>query len=243
MSNVAKRTIILAAVLCAACLVAAPAPAGGIRVLRAEDLRDAVRLYLAQREGTAAERLDLSFRSVPDSIGINAETFVLRVGMGSSTRARGPLGFVVEVVVDGQTVHRCMVTAVIRTYDTVLVADRTIPRAVTPAADDLRLLRIETTGIDRALVAALDDLAGRRTRRVITRGSILYADLFEGVPLIRQGSPVSVRVTSGSVSITAEGIACQDGRIGELIEITVPGKAGRLKAWVADDRTVAIRAD
>lgn len=239
----AKLTTILAAVLCATCLFSRAAVAGGISIVRAEDLREAVRLYLVQRGDAAVEHAEVSFRSVPDSIGIDAPAYDLRVGMGSSTRARGPVGFVVEVMVGGQAVHRCMVTAVIRSYDTVLVADRTIQRAMTPGADDVRRLRIETTGIDRALVPALDELMGRRSRRVITRGSILYRDMFEDLPLIHQGSPVSVRVTSGSVSVTAEGIACQDGRFGECIEITVPGKAGRLKAWVADDRTVAIRAD
>ncbi len=239
----AKLITILAAALGAAYLLTSCAVAGGFSVVRAEELREAVRAYLVQREGEAVERTELSFRSVPDSIGITATAYDLRVGMGSSTRARGPVGFVVEVVVGGQTVHRCLVTAVIRSFDTVLVADRTILRAVTPVAEDVRRLRIETTGIDRALVSALDDLMGQRTRRVITRGNILYRDMFEGVPLVRQGSPVSVRVTSGSVSVTAEGVACQDGRFGECIEITVPGKAGRLKAWVADDRTVAIRAD
>lgn len=231
------------AILGAACLCAGSALGGGLSLVRAEDLREAVRMYLVQRDGGAMERAEVSFRSVPDSIGIDAPAYDLRVGMGSSTRARGPVGFVVEVMVGGRAVHRCMVTAVIRSYDTVLVADRTILRATALGTEDVRRLRIETTGIDRALVAGLEDLMGRRSRRVITRGSILYTDMFEDVPLIHQGSPVSVRVTAGSVSITAEGIACQDGRFGECIEITVPGKAGRLKAWVADDRTVAIRAD
>lgn len=239
----ANPAIIAAVALCIAWLCNGTAFAGGPGVVRAEEFREAVRLYLAQREGACMERADLSFRSVPDSIGVPSPGYDLRVGMGSSTRARGPVGFVVEVVVGGQAVHRCMVTAVIRTYDTVLVADRTIPRAVLPGADDVRRIRIETTGIDRATVAAMEDLWGKRTRRVITRGSILYTDLFEDMPLVHQGSPVSVRVTAGPVSVTAEGIACQDGRIGECIEITVPGKTGRLKAWVADDRTVAIRAD
>jgi flagella basal body P-ring formation protein FlgA len=240
---VAKLATIVAVALCAACLTGSSALAGGFSIVRAEDLREAVRLYLVQREGRAAERMYLSFRSVPDSIGIKADVFSLRVGMGSSTRARGPLGFVVEVVEGGQTVHRCMVTAVIRSYDTVLVADRTIGRVVAPSADDIRRLRIETTGIDRPLVASLDDLTGKRTRRVITRGNILYADMFEDMPLVHKGSPVYIRVKSGSVNVTTQGVACQDGRAGELIEITVPGKTGRLKAWVADNQTVAIRVD
>jgi flagella basal body P-ring formation protein FlgA len=230
----------IAALLCSATLSAF---AGGISVVRAEDFREAVRLFLVQREGWVKERMDLTFRSVPDSIGVDAPAFTLRVGMGSSNRARGPVAFVVEVVAAEQTVHRCMVTAVIRTYDTVLVADRTIAHGVAPTDGDIRRFHLETTGVERALVTDLADLFGKRTRRVIARGSLLYADMFEDLPLVYQGSSVHVLVRSGSVSVMAEGTACQDGHAGELIEVSVRGKAGRLKARVTDDCTVAVPAE
>jgi flagella basal body P-ring formation protein FlgA len=122
----------------------------------------------------------------------------------------------------------------------VYVAERTIARKVTPGCDDVRKLRLETTGIERSLVTDVDELSGKRSRRVISRGSILYEDLFEDQPLVHQGSQVHVRVHSGPVCITTDGIACQDGTFGQLIEVAVQGKAGRVKARVADSRTVAV---
>lgn len=219
------------------------ASAGRIAIVTAGDLRQAVRQYLEQREDWTPERMDLSFRSVPDSIGVLAPEFTLRVGMGSSNRARGPMSFVVEVVAAEQVVHRCMVTAVIRTYDTVLVADRNIARGATVTAADLRRFRVETTGIERVLATDLGLLNGKRTRRMVVRGSMLYADMFEDMPLVYQGSSVRVLIRSGSVNITTEGTACQDGRAGELIDVSVRGKAGRLKARVEDDCTVAVPAE
>jgi flagella basal body P-ring formation protein FlgA len=219
------------------------AVAGGFSIVRGDDLREAVRRYLVQREGAAAERLELSFRAVPDSIGVTVSSYTLRVGMGSSNRVRGPVAFILEVVAGDQIVHRCLVTAVIRTYDTVLVAGRTVARGAVLAEADICRFRVETTGIDRPLVGSLARLEGKRSRRVIARGSMLFEDMFETMPLVYQGSSVRVLVRSGGVSILTEGTACQDGRMGDLIEIAVRGKPGRLKARVADDYTVAVPAE
>jgi flagella basal body P-ring formation protein FlgA len=236
---VAKLTAIVA-LLVGAWMSAA---AGGLSIVHGDELREAVKRYLVQREGADAERLELSFRAVPDSIGVPVSAYTLRVGMGSSNRVRGPVAFIVEVVAGEQTVHRCMVTAVIRTYDTVLVAGRTLARGAVLAEADLCRFRIETTGIDRPLAGSLASLEGKRSRRVIARGSLLFEDMFETLPLVYQGSSVRVLVRSGAVSILTEGTACQDGRMGELIEIAVRGKPGRLKARVADDYTVAVPAE
>jgi flagella basal body P-ring formation protein FlgA len=235
-----KRKHMAVVLLCATLVSSGPGVAGSRSYVCAEDLRTAVRHFLAQRDAHAADQTELSFRSVPDSIPVDDVAFSLHVDTGTLTRMRGPMAFIIEVVAGERTVHRCMVTAVIRTYDTVLVADRTIARRATPGIDDIRMLRLETTGISRPLLSHVDDLFGKRSRRIITRGSILYEDLFEDLPLVHQGAQVNVRVHSGPVCITTDGIACQDGMFGELIEVSVQGKAGRVKARVADSRTVAV---
>jgi flagella basal body P-ring formation protein FlgA len=239
MSN-ARRTLIGVALFCVTLVVTGSGVAGGRFFVSAADLRGAVQRFLVQRDAHAAEHMELSFRSVPDSIPVVVAEFSLHVGTGTLTRMRGPMAFIVEVVAGEQTIHRCMVTAVIRTYDTVLVADRTIARRATPGIDDVRMLRLETTSMDRPLLLGLGELFGKRSRRIIARGSILYADLFEDLPLVQQGSQVHVRVHSGPVCITTDGIACEDGMIGDLIEVSVNGRAGRVKARVADSRTVAV---
>jgi flagella basal body P-ring formation protein FlgA len=202
--------------LCATILASGSGVAGNRNYVCAEDLRTAVRHFLAQRDAPAAEQMELSFRSVPDSIPVDSAVFSLHVDSGTLTRMRGPMAFVV------------------------LVADRTIARRATPGVDDVRMLRLETTSIDRPLLLSVDDLFGKRSRRIIARGSILYEDLFEDLPLVHQGSQVNVRVHSGPVCITVDGIACEDGLMGDLIEVSVNGRAGRLKARVADSRTVAV---
>lgn len=228
------------ALLCVTVAATGSCVAGERSYVSAADLRGAVQNFLAQRDARAAKQMELSFRSVPDSIPVEVAEFSLHVGTGTLTRMRGPVAFMVEVVAGTQTIHRCMVTAVIRTYDTVLVAERTIARKSTPGIDDVRMLRLETTSMERPRVSGLDELFGKRSRRIIARGSILYEDLFEDLPMVQQGSQVNVRVHSGAVCITTEGIACEDGMIGDLIDVSVNGRAGRVKARVADSRTVAV---
>jgi flagella basal body P-ring formation protein FlgA len=133
-----------------------------------------------------------------------------------------------------------MVTALIRTYGNVLVAIRMIPWRTTPTPEDYRILRMETTFLSRPVVMDSASLSGNRTRRIVSQGSILYEDLFEPVPLVMQGDKVNVRVRAGSVTLTAEGVAREDGCRGDMIDVSVQGRGERLKARVQNERTVAI---
>lgn len=226
-----------------AALAVLVAEAGERTVLRPADLEQAVRAFIAQRADGASGTMEVGFRSVPDSIVVVGRGVDLQVGTGQGARMRGPVAFAVTVIAEGRPAHRVMVTALLRTFDTVLVAERTIGRHDTPSAEDVRLVRCETTGMERAAIGGMEGLTAKRTRRAIARGSVLYADLFEEMPLVLQGTPVHVRVRSGNVSVTANGTACEDGRAGEMIEVTVQGRSGRLRARVEDGRTVAVQVD
>ena len=149
-------------------------------VSAAEDLRDAVQRFLAQRDARAAKQMELSFRSVPDSIRWKLPEFSLHVGTGTVTRMRGPVAFIVEVVAgdaDRPPVHGHGGHPDVRHGAGGGQDDRRAES--TPGIDDVRMLRMETTSIDRPLVSGMDDLSGKRSRRIIARGSILYEDMFE----------------------------------------------------------------
>jgi flagella basal body P-ring formation protein FlgA len=98
---------------------------------------------------------------------------------------------------------------------------------------------METTLLQRAVVGQ-EILGTLRTKRIVQLGSILFEDLFEPVPLVLQGDPVKVHVRSGHVRLSVDGVAREDGVQGEYIFVRVPGHGDRLRARVADARTVAV---
>ena len=221
-------------------IVSAPAAAGDAFTVRPDDVREAVRAYVAARTSEEHEKSELTFRSVPDSVRVKSADYQLHVESGTSTKLKGAVAFVVTIESGGMIVQRCMVSTFIRTYADVFVATRMIPWRTTVSPDDYRLLRMETTFMDRPVVLDTAMLAGTRTRRIVAQGSILYEDLFEPVPLVLQGDRVNVRVHAGAVTLTAEGVAREDGRKGDLIDVQVQGRGERLKAQVQNERTVAV---
>jgi len=240
-SNGAKRAVIrFAAALVVLAAGGLRADAGNARVVLAADLKEAVRQYVAARGTDAREQAELTFRSVPDSIRVKGSDVQLHVDPGISVRLKGAVSFVVTIECDGLIMQRCMVTALIRTYGNVLVATRMIPWRTAPTPEDYRILRMETTFLNRPVVMDSASLSGNRTRRIVSQGSILYEDLFEPVPLVMQGDKVNVRVRAGSVTLTAEGVAREDGCRGDMIDVSVQGRGERLKARVQNERTVAV---
>lgn len=221
----------------------APLAVGDGFVVRPDEFKDAVRAYVAGRSAEEREQRELTFRSVPDSVRVKSADYRLHVERGASTRLKGAVAFVVAVESGGIIVQRCMVSTFIRTYADVLVTTHMIPWKTTLSPDDYRMLRMETTFLDRPVVMDTTMLSGTRTRRIVVQGSILYQDLLEPVPLVMQGDRVNVRVRAGSVTLTAEGVAREDGNKGDVIDVSVQGRGGRLKAHVENDRTVAVPAE
>ncbi|MCC6397005.1 MAG: flagellar basal body P-ring formation protein FlgA [Bacteroidetes bacterium] len=237
----AKRSTIAIFAALGTVLLSLAAVAGeGPAVVRAGEFKDAVRAYMAGKGTEEGEERELTFRSVPESLRVECASYALHVEPGGSARTRGATTFVIAVECRGKAVQRCMVTALIRTYADVVVANRMIPWRATPAPDDLRIVRMETTFFDRPIVQDPLSLSDKRARRIIAQGSILYQDLFEPVPLVMAGDRVNVRVKAGSVTLTAEGVAREDGHRGDLIDVSVRGRGERLKARVYDGRTVAV---
>ncbi len=228
-------------------LALAPAQTdGGVHasgLVRAEELKTAVRTFLEERVSGGGVSIDVVFRSVPDSVRVARLPYALHVLAGGSGRCRGPVTVVIEIQDGSGVVQRRMVTGVVRTYADVVIAERMLPRHATPERADLRCVRMETTMIGRPLVSDPADVASSRTKRIVQKGGILYADMFEPVPLVLQGDKVVVKVQSGSVLLKTEGIAREDGHRGEMIEVYLRGRSERIFARVESARTLTVPLD
>jgi len=232
----------LMAVLTAVLLGAVPAAPGGTKV-PASELEEAVRTFLVARRAACEEQGEIAFRSVPENIEVDANSYRLHVAGDNRTQWKGALAVRVEIEAGGRIVHRCLVSVLIRTYADVLVAERSIERHTRPAPGDLRSFRMETTLIQRRVLYETSALDGLRSRQLIPRGSILYEDLFELTPLVQQGDRVQVRVRSGGVTLSTEGTVRDDGDQGDLVTVELAGRRDRVRGRIDGERSVTIFVD
>ncbi len=78
-----------------------------------------------------------------------------------------------------------------------------------------------------------------RTKTYIKKGTILFDEYFEIIPVIRSGDLINISSGSGNVLVSVEGTARQDGGIGDLIFVVSKNKK-QFKAKVIDSNNVLI---
>lgn len=223
-------------------LVVASGVRGGTKVPAAE-LEAAVRAFLAHQCARGGEQTEITFRAVPDKIDVPRGGYQLHVADDARTQWKGALAVRVEIESGGRIVHRCLVSVLIRTYAEILVAERAIGRHAEPGSRDVRASHMETTTIQRRILPAHTSFEGLRSRQIIPRGTVLYEDLFERVPLVQRGDRVQVRIRSRGVSMRTEGIARDDGDRGEFVTVELASRRDRVRARIDGLRSVTVLLD
>ena len=101
-------------------------------------------------------------------------------------------------------------------WEDVLVARVPLARGATLNPNDFITVRREVTHVTPAGASALST---KRTRRRISAGSVLVADVIEGIPDVKFGDRVTLVAVSGAVRVTRRGVALKDARIGESVRV------------------------
>jgi flagella basal body P-ring formation protein FlgA len=210
---------------------------GGTKV-PASELERVVREFLTARTG--AGQTEIVLRAIPENIEVQGSTYDLHVAGDTRTQWKGSVSVRVEIESGGRVVHRCMIAAMVRTFEDVLVAARPISRHALPGPGDVKSVHMETTLMRRPMVLDIASLEGMRTRQIITMGSILYADLFEQMPLVQQGDRVLVKVQSRGVALTTEGVAREDGGRGDIVTVELASRRDRVRARIDGARLVTV---
>jgi flagella basal body P-ring formation protein FlgA len=128
----------------------------------------------------------------------------------------------------------------IRTYQTVIVAAERLQRHQVIGGQDLLTERRETSLIRKQFFLSKDPVCGQRTKRLLNKGEILYGDAVETVPLIERGKRVELRFHKGQIEIALPGVARQDGRHGDKIEVKCVDTKKLFKGFVQDSKTVIV---
>mgnify|MGYP003733786877 CR=1 FL=1 len=126
-----------------------------------------------------------------------------------------------------------------RLVQEVVVAARDLRRGEILTADDLQVELREIRG-GWGEGRSLEEFLGLRTTRMVLAGTPLTELHVEAVPLIERGTAVTILVHTGSVTVTAPGIARQSGGLGDLIEVENTLSRQRVTGEVIDAHTVQV---
>ena len=198
----------------------------------------AARAYFA--EGSDSAGVVVEPVQVPGSISLRGKESRLLVSGVEPSSVTGTLRLALVEDLGGTQRHVAWVTLAVRRYATVLVAAERLDLHSAPGANDVREERRETTVLGRGVVSDRSWLEGKRTRRMVAEGNILFDTMFEPEPVVLHGQQLTLRIRSGGVTLSMPVVAREDGVLGETISVQKVGSSDRLAATVAGERAVEI---
>jgi flagella basal body P-ring formation protein FlgA len=212
----------------------------GLTPVQPERIKRAVEEYVAGRWNTRSEEYQIEFRAISSTITVSSPAYSVQIGVGSVPKLKGLVGIPVEIVCNGKVERSIVVPARIRTFANAMVANRQLQRHEVIAPDAMTAQRIETTGLAEDVVFQGMPFVGMRTVRIVSANAVLCRSMVERTPVVKPEDVVTISVRSGKTKVTVQGVAKQEGCVGDVIAVQRPGSIERLRAIVVDAHTVQL---
>lgn len=132
-----------------------------------------------------------------------------------------------------------ILTLQLNLYKLVPVASRKINRKENIDQKSYTLQSVDVSTIKSRIVDLSELQKSLRAKSLIKQGEIITQDLIEEIPAIQSGSKVIAECIKGSVVISTEAIARQDGKMNEIINVLTSSNE-LLKAKVINSQKVLI---
>lgn len=211
--------------------------------IQSSHIEQFVEKYIRSYISDSTKEVVVEFRNVPNGITAPCDEYRLRIADESGKTFRGNFSLPVEIICDGKVYRRLVVSVKVRTYENVLVASAFINRNENIQTDKVISKKIETTTLPNDVIKEISQLNGKRTRRIINEGNILFGNAFENQPTVRRNDILDLVVNSKSIKLATRVIAKEDGSINDVIAVEEVDSRKKLKAVVLNNKTVEIRLD
>lgn len=159
----------------------------------------------------------------------------------SSRRSNGRMIPVLLEVSRGPVVVETIpIVANVKYYDEVLVASRPIQRGEPLAAEAFSIERRAVTTILGRYVNDPTSLEGKRAKMRIPFGRHIDPRFVEQIPDVSRGDRVTIEVKVGGISASADGVASQNGVVGEKIVVQNTSSREKLLAEIVEPGRVRV---
>jgi len=217
---------------------------GWTNIVDATEIKDAVSAFVISRlDSTLRRDAVIEFRSGLESVKVSGSDHAIRIEPQEEIKMRGAFCLPVEISSDGKVERRMVVSLKVRLFGRVLVCSRQLDRHTSIADGDIASRYAELTSLPDDIILNKEQLAGKRTSRIIGEGSILKESSLELMPLVFRGESVTLLVRAGKVKVSMQATAKDDGVFGSLIEVQKIDSHERIKAVVIDDHTVQVTTE
>jgi flagellar basal body P-ring formation protein FlgA len=219
---------------------------GPVKVTRASQSVSADRICTAVREFIQAkapwepEQLHIRPIRYRHTLIVPEGALRLTVTAPKHTDWLGSMLFGVQISVDDLAVRKISVPVALEVLSPVIMAAKPLGRNQPIAPDDIRIVEMN---LARAPANAVTDphlVVGHKTNRAIAANAILRSDQVKLPPTVRKGDLVKIIAESPALKVTIQGVARQDGGLGERIRVMNQSSQRTISARIMDARTVRV---
>jgi flagella basal body P-ring formation protein FlgA len=146
----------------------------------------------------------------------------------------------VDVYRDGEIVARGQAALEIRCFADLLVPRHKIERHTLLAPELFEPKRCDVTSLSVDMIADPEMLRGYRTKSNLYPGRMVPFSKIEPIPAVELGKPVTIKVGAGRLEVRADGVALENGAVGEMIRVKNTGSNKILTAKVIDEAVVEV---
>lgn len=204
-----------------------------------ESIRRAAEQHVRDSGAIAgASRADIVARAMDDRLKLPAcESALTSSTPYTATRSSR---LTVEVACDSPRAWKIYVPVKLEVFAPVVVAARSLPRDAVLAAADITMEDRELASLTRGYVQDPAFVIGQKLKRPVNHGTTVTPNMLLTPPAIRRGQIVTVRAHSDAFSVAMTGTALQNGKLGEVIDITNNSSNRRVQAIVRSARVVEV---
>lgn len=117
----------------------------------------------------------------------------------------------------------------------VVVAAKPLTAGQTITPDDLMLRRLPVQNFSgRQVYTTPTQIVGDQVMMSLSAGMLITQNIIQSPLVVKAGQMVTVQVYSGTVMLSMDAVADQDGRIGDTIMLTNPSSGRRFTAEVTE---------
>ena len=219
-------------------LMALPAHAA---TLHEQEVIDFVASQVALRYQVARSQVDIHWRGadLASMEGVLPDGKVTMAIQGIP-RLLGWATVPISLSVGGKFIRNIYPQMVIKVWQKVWITKVPIHRGDVLQADEVVPGKQSLDRVMGTPVLSLSTLAGAHARSEMPAGSVLVSEMFELPPLVHSGQLVTVRLTSGGLTIMTRGEVVGDGTMGQLVRVINPDTHRNYVARVVGEGEVEV---
>ncbi len=145
----------------------------------------------------------------------------------------------VKITKSNSGIIQTYVTVRLKLFKNICVAKDIIEPGQSLSGKEVEFKLVNVTDLRGTPIESLNELKDLRSKVKITPGSVLIKELLDEIPVINKGDHITASAIAGSVKISTDAEAKQDGVIGDIIYIVTKDKK-QFKAKIIDSNNVII---